>query len=161
MLDDLLGDVGESLEKEPREIMNSAFEQIKGGNKQDPKQQKSTQSPTDDKAQQQYIQDLYGSSEMTPEQQKIKEEQDKKLKRQAYQKIQQDVQEFRAKNQEEVNKQEIGEQEGLDTARDQEEKMEMWQEQEKKAKEKKKDQDKITLPGSAQSKSGEQGNVIG
>jgi len=91
----------------------------------------------------------------------VNSSQDEKLKKQNYQKIQQDIQEYRAKKQQEVKKYEIGQQQGTEVARDQEEKMELWEKEQKKAEERKKEEEKARLPGSQQSRSGEQGVVMG
>lgn len=166
MTNDILSDTVDSFEKLPGEIIQNAFEQIKGGTKHDPNQTKSDNAGTNltqanDQNQQQWLKDLYGTSQLTPEQIKLKEEQDNKIKAQNYQKIQQDLAQYRAKKQQEVSKYDAAQQEGTKAVTTQDEKMELWQEQQKKAEEKKKEQERITMAGSAQSKSGEQGVVMG
>jgi len=159
MFDDVIKDSFESLSDLPKDLGMEAIEQIKGGKGQ----QNQQRQQDDNQSQQQWLEQLYGSSntQLTPQQIELKKKQDNKLKRQAYQKIQQDIQEYRAKKQQEVKKYEIGQQQGTEVARDQEEKMELWEQQQKKVEEQKKEEEAARLPGSQQSRSGEQGVGMG
>jgi len=161
MLDDLLKDSFETLSDLPQDIGVQAIEQIKGSGKQNTNQQ---QAQDDSQLQKQWLEQLYGSSsgqQMTPQQIEMKKKQDEKLRKQAYQQIQQDIQEYRAKRQQELSKYEIGQQQGTEVARNQEEKMELWEKEQKKVEERKKEEEKARMPGSQQSRSGEQGVVMG
>jgi hypothetical protein len=159
MFDDLLKDSFETLSDLPKEIGEQGIEQIKSSNGQ----QNQQQQQDDTQQHRSWIEQLYGKADpqMTPQQIEMKKKQDEKLKKQNYQKIQQDIQEFRAKKQQEVKKYEIGQQQGTEVARDQEEKMELWEKEQKKAEERKKEEEAARLPGSQQSRSGEQGVVMG
>ncbi len=75
--------------------------------------------------------------------------------------IEQEIAAYRQKKAQEISAYERGMIQGTQAPKDQQEKMELWEEEQKKAEEKKKKQDAITMPGSAQSRSGEQGVVMG
>jgi hypothetical protein len=165
MLGDVFEQIGEQLRELPKEVGTEVVAQVKG-KKQDDNQKKSGSSNSgssisDDQNQQQYLQDLYGSSELTPEQTEMKNKQEGKIKINNYKKIQQEIQEYRAKKAQEKTNYEKGMQKGTKAAQTQEEEMELWEKEQKKAEEKKKKQEAISMPGSAQSKSGEQGTVMG
>ncbi|MGI5827546.1 MAG: hypothetical protein ACOX6V_00825 [Patescibacteria group bacterium] len=161
----MFNDVFENFEKEletlPQEIGTEAVAQAKGANDDTGSQQKPQDQKMSDDQRQKLLDDLYGSSSLTPEQVEAKKKQDMAIKRQNYQKIQQDIQEYRAKKAQELSKQEIGLQKGTEAARDKEEEMELWEKEQKKAEEKKKEREAITMPGSVQSRSGEQGKIMG
>lgn len=160
MFDNVFKDSFETLSELPKDMGMEAIEQIKGSKGQ----QNQQQQQDDSQSQQQWLERMYGTSsgqQLTPQQLEIKKKQDERLKKQNYQKIQQDIAEFRAKRQQEVRKYEIGQQQGTEVARDQEEKMELWEKEQKKAKEKQEKEEKARLPGSQQSRSGEQGVVMG
>jgi hypothetical protein len=162
MNDDIFEQLESDLHDLPEDVGTEMISQVKGTQQKqvgDDSNQPLQQS--DDANQQQVLDDLYGTSDLTPEQVEQKKKQDNAIKRQMYQKIQQEIQEFRAKKKQEKTEYEIGWQKGTEAARDQEEEQELWEKEQKKAKEKKKDEESITMPGSAQSRSGEQGQVMG
>ncbi|HGJ64553.1 TPA: hypothetical protein ENS27_04095 [bacterium] len=161
----MIGDIFEQLESElhdlPGDIATEMISQVKG-NQQDQNSNNSNQQLLqNDVNNQQMLQDLYGTSALTSSQIEQKRKQDEAIKRQRLQQINQGIQELRAKKSEEKSKYEIGQQQGTEVARTREEELELWQKEQKKAEERKKERDDIMLPGSAQSRSGEQGKVMG
>lgn len=141
MISDVLEESFETIKEMPREIGTEVVGQVKGGQKQ-ANQNSTQQNMTGQQDQQNYLNDLYGVSEMTPEQIEMKKKQDGRIQINNYKKIQQDIQEYRAKKQQEKTKYEIGQQEGTETARDQEEEQELWQKQQEEAEKKKKKKEK-------------------
>ncbi len=156
MLNDSFEEIGETLRNLPKEIGTEAIAQVK--NNANPKQNQK-QSDAD---YQKYLQDLYGTSDMTSDQIETKKSQDGRIVINNYRKIQQDIQEYRAKKSKQKTKYEIGWQEGTEAARTQEEEMELWEKQQKKALEqKKKRESDARSPGGAAARSGEQGKIMG
>ncbi len=158
MPDLLFEEFEKSFESLPGEIGTEGIHQVKPNDQQQKQQAHSHQS--NDTSQQQYLSDLYGQSTLTSEQIEAKRQQELRVKRMRYEQIQRDIQNYRAKKQEEVSAYEVGQQ-GLKTARTQEEKQELWQEEQKKQEEKAKKQKEIMMPGSAQARSGERQQIMG
>lgn len=155
----------ESLENLPSEIGTEAVSQFKNSSKQQQNQNSQTtnnQSGISDQQHQKYLDDLYGTSNMTQQQIQQKKAQDGQIRINNYKKIQQEIQEYRAKKSQQKTKYEIGWQQGTEAARTQEEEMELWEKQQKKAEEKRKKEESDRMnPGSAAARSGEQGAKIG
>ncbi len=162
---DLLFEVEDTFKNLPHEIGTEAVAQAKGNQKHLPAgrqaAQAQSQSSISDDQQRQYLQDLYGISDATPAQIEQKQKQDIAIRRQRYQKIQQEIAEFRVKQRQQKTKHEIGWQEGTQAAKTQEEEMELWEKEKEKQEKKKKEQEKIMLPGSQQKKSGEMSKIMG
>lgn len=166
MLTGLWDEIGERLSELPQEIGTEAVAQVKGSTKQTHHSGgSSAPNPSDqanaDAAQQQYLQDLYGSSSISPQQLEIKRQQDNRIIRNRYNQIQEEIRQYRLKKAQEKSKYEIGWQSLEGTARTKEEEYELWELEQQKAKKKKDDQDAITLPGSKQGRSGEQQKIMG
>lgn len=162
----MIGDIFEQLESDfkdlPGDIGTEMISQIKGSQQDQHASDNNQQlQQSDDPNDQQMLQDLYGASTLTPSQIEQKQKQEDAIKRQRLRQIDQDIQEFRAEKSQEKSKYEIGQQKGTEAARNREEELELWEKEQKKAEEKKQKQDDIMLPGSAQSRSGEQGKVMG
>lgn len=162
MFNDVFGEIGETLKSFPSEVGTEAVGQVKGNQKQANQGGQSGQNPGQaQQQQQQFLNDLYGTSKLTPDQIEMKKKQDGKIQINNYKKIQQEIQEYRAKKKQEKTKYEIGWQQGTDPARNQQEEMEMWEVQQKKAEERKKEEKKANMPGSAQNRGGEKGKIMG
>ncbi|NMB57246.1 hypothetical protein GYA19_04930 [Candidatus Beckwithbacteria bacterium] len=180
-ISDITKQTFETLEQEPQEMGIEGINQAQNNYKQQKQAQDDVQKYgkkiLTNNQRQQFINDLYGTS-LTGEPedrmddldqlkamdditlQKTKEQRNKIL-RQNYEEIQNKIQEYRVKKQQEISKQEVGQQEGTEVARDQEEKQELWEKEQKKAEEKKKKEEAARLPGSQQSRSAEQQKVMG
>ena len=175
MLSDAFSQSWDTLESEPQEMGIEGISQIKGDDqkkqkkKQDDIQKRFGDKNLSDKQRQQYINDLYGVSDNNklPLEQmsdqdlmEMKRQRSEQL-RKRYEQLQQEIQQYRAKKQQEKSEYEIGMQKGTEAARTAQEEQELWQKEQEKAKKQKKDEEQARLPGSAQSRSGEQGKVMG
>jgi hypothetical protein len=169
MLSDTFKQAFETFEELPGEIGTEAIHQIKGqgkANNSNDSQGKTqdlsnTNDPSKTSNDTSLLNDLYGVQSLSPEQIKLKQEQDKKIQNQMYQKIQQDIAQFRAEKSQVLTAQEAAQQKGTKAVKTQEEKMELWQEEAKKREEEQKKVEDITMPGSQQSRSGEQAQIMG
>lgn len=173
-----LEDMFEQVEALPKEIGTEAWTQIKGQQKQTQNSDDNNNGGNNNKQQddqvteaerRRFINELYGKpvtkkmpiAQMSGDQLKnVKKQEDAKIRNNKNQ-IEQEIVAYRQKKAQEISAYERGMTQGTKGPKDQEEKMELWEEEKKKAEERKKKQDAITMPGSAQSRSGEQGVVMG
>jgi hypothetical protein len=161
----------ENLEREivdfPSEMGTEAVAQVKlkgddsNNKKQDPSSGGLGNNQGDDPQRKQLLDDLYGNPNLSSDQLEQVKNRDNAIKRNMYQKIQQDIVQYRAVKAHEKTAYEKSWQKGTKAANTQQEEMELWEKEQKRLEEAKKKEDAITMPGSQQSRSGEQGTVYG
>lgn len=165
----ILDGVFETLETLPSEIGTEAIHQMglrqqKQGDdnkKQDPK--------VSEEERRKLFNSLYGIpetkgmplTEMPGEQLRMLQRQRQGKFRGKRQSIEQEIAAYRQKKAQEISAYERGMTQGTKAPKDQQEKMELWQKEQKKREEEMKKREKAAMPGSQQSRSGEQGVVMG
>ena len=165
---DLLGDFFERVETLPSEIGTEAVHQVKGGKKSGDDNSRKDPKVSEEERKK-LLNSLYGTSEtegmpiqdMSGEELRAISRQRAGKFRNKRQSIEDEIRAYRAKKAQEISAYERGMTQGTQAPKDQQDKMELWQEEQKKHEEKMKKQKEITMPGSAQSRSGEQGVVMG
>lgn len=163
------GDFFENVETLPKEIGTEAVAQIKGQGNSKKQNDDDANKKVAESERRRLINLLYGTSDTQgmpltemegPALQQLAKQQQKKHIGN-YSDIDNKIAAYRQKKAQEISAYERGMTQGTKGPKDQEEKMELWEEEQKKAEERAKKQKQMTMPGSAQSRSGEQGVVMG